>query len=157
MPQSWKPMTTNWYNRNDFINNHRYYRHHCYYYYYYCGPLGLIIDQLWPNNNLYVCNDPEILYPWSSKTREVLGNPSSTIPDDFLRPKRNLKGLRKSLGRWGWISQCLPRFGEARIQWHLWFTIQKSTKEYWMVVVLLNVILFHCFCISCIQEHIVLA
>ena len=98
MPQLWKPMTTNWYNRNDFINNHRYYRHHCYYYYYYCGPLGLIIDQLWSNNNLYVCNDPEILYPWSSKTREVLAQYYWEIhprhPRDSLRPRKLREILR---------------------------------------------------------------
>ena len=30
-------------------------------------------------------------------------------------PSGNLSGLRKSLGRRGWISQYLPRFGGARI------------------------------------------
>ena len=47
-------------------------------------------------------------------------------PRDFPRasPSGNLSGLGKSLGRRGWISQYLPRFGGARIQsttwWFLW-------------------------------------
>ena len=42
----------------------------------------------------------------------------SLDPQDFSRasPSGNLLGLRKSLGRRGWISQYLPRFGGARIQ-----------------------------------------
>ena len=44
------------------------------------------------------------LYPCSTKTREVLGNP-------FPTPKRFLLGLRKSLGRREWISQYVPSFG----------------------------------------------
>ena len=37
-------------------------------------------------------------------------------PQDFPRLSRFPSGLRKSLGRRGWISQYLPRFGGARIQ-----------------------------------------
>ena len=42
----------------------------------------------------------------------------SLYPWDFPRtsPPGNLSGLRKSLGRRGWISQYLPRFGGARIE-----------------------------------------
>ena len=41
----------------------------------------------------------------------------SLDPRDFPRasPSGNLSGLRKSLGRRGWISQSLPRLGGARI------------------------------------------
>ena len=42
----------------------------------------------------------------------------SLDPRDFPRasPSGNLSGLRKSLGRQGWISQYLPHLGGARIQ-----------------------------------------
>ena len=42
----------------------------------------------------------------------------SLDPRDFPRasPSGNLSGLRKYLGRRGWISQYLSRFGGARIQ-----------------------------------------
>ena len=48
--------------------------------------------------------------PYSTKTREVLGNlspPPSRFPSGFA--------LGKSFGRRGWISQYLPRLGGARI------------------------------------------
>ena len=47
--------------------------------------------------------------PFSTKTREVLGNPS---PPSSRFPTI----LEISLGRRGWISQYLPHFGGARIQ-----------------------------------------
>ena len=42
----------------------------------------------------------------------------SLDPRDFPRasPSGNLSGFRTSFGRWGWISQYLPRLGGARIQ-----------------------------------------
>ena len=52
--------------------------------------------------------------PYSTKTRDVLGNPS---PPPLRFPSGNLSGLGKSFGRRGWISQYLPRFGGARIQY----------------------------------------
>ena len=61
--------------------------------------------------------------PYSTKTREVLGNPSpppSTFPST----------LEKSLGRRGWISQYLPRFGGARIHYTFhFFTIQCKSEK----------------------------
>ena len=47
--------------------------------------------------------------PYSTKTREVLGNPSPT-PERF--PKGEARG--KSGGRRGWIFQYLPSFGGVR-------------------------------------------
>ena len=114
--------------------------------------------------------------PYSTKTREVLGNPSpppsrfssavgfapldprdfpraspsgnpsglgvqnprprkisriSLDPRDFPRasPSGNLLGLGKSLGRRGWISQYLPRFGGAQIQPSLALSFLRYTLE----------------------------
>ena len=54
----------------------------------------------------------------------------SLEPRDFPRasPSGNLSGLGKSLGRRGWISQYLPRFGRARIQSSLAVN-QKGTED----------------------------
>ena len=50
-----------------------------------------------------------ILYPCSTKTREVLGNPSPTAA---RFPEGEVRG--KSWGRRGWISQYLQSFGGVR-------------------------------------------
>ena len=57
------------------------------------------------------------MYPCSIKTREI-SLKISLDPRDFPQasPSGNLSGLRKSLGRRGWISQYPPRRGGARIQ-----------------------------------------
>ena len=54
----------------------------------------------------------------------------SLNPRDFPQasPSGNLSGLGKSLGRRGWISQYLPRFGGARIHCNaLWSLISLAT------------------------------
>ena len=53
------------------------------------------------------------MYPCSTKTREVLGNPSP--PPSRFPSTLEILGLGKSFGRRGWISQYLPRLGGARI------------------------------------------
>ena len=57
----------------------------------------------------------------------------SLDPRDFPRasPSGNLSGLGKSLGRRGWISQYLPRFGGAWIQFSFGFTtmIYRDRRE----------------------------
>ena len=61
------------------------------------------------------------LGPWDFPRAGIL-HPSALEISLGLRPREisrvsgNLPGLGKSLGRQGWISQYLPRFGGARIQ-----------------------------------------
>ena len=62
--------------------------------------------------------------PYSTKTRELLGN-RSPLPSRFPSTLE-ISGLGKSFGRRGWISQYLPRLGGARI--HSW----RST-DFWSV------------------------
>ena len=68
------------------------------------------------------------MYPCSTKTREVLGNPSPT-PERF--PEGNLEGRGKSRGRRGWISQYLPSFGGVRtISHHQFFYREWIRKSF---------------------------
>ena len=53
-----------------------------------------------------------IEWPYSTKTQELLGNPP-------LCPLRFSSTVEISLGHLGWISQHLPRFDVAQIQYHL--------------------------------------
>ena len=70
--------------------------------------------------------DDERMYPCSTKTREVLGNPSPT-PERF--PEGNLKGRGKSRGRRGWIFQYLPSFGRVRTISHNQFFYREWIRK----------------------------
>ena len=67
-----------------------------------------------------------IMYPCSTKTREVLGNPSPTSKR-FPETREISRGRGKSQGRRGWISQYLPRFGGART-----FSHHQSSYREWI-------------------------
>ena len=55
--------------------------------------------------------------PYSTKTREVLGNPSPT-PERFPETLKISLGSQEIVGDGGgWISQYLPRFAGSRIQY----------------------------------------
>ena len=76
----------------------------------------------WSTDILLIINsstgmDQKIHPSGQGRIDSVQINPSLD-PRDFPRasPSGNLSGLGKSLGRGGWISQYLPRFGGARIQ-----------------------------------------
>ena len=86
-----------------------------------------------------------IMYPCSTKTREVLGNPSpkpkrfpetreisrGRSPREISRVEGNLEGRGKSRGRRGWISQYLPSFGGARtISQHQFFYREWIRKSF---------------------------
>ena len=88
------------------------------------------------------------MYPCSTKTREVLGNPSGR-PRDFPRtkPKGNLEGRGKSQERRGWISQYLPSFGGVRTLSHHQFSTGSvsenpslGTGKDWHLTVLKSII-----------------
>ena len=65
------------------------------------------------------------LYPCSTKTREVLGNPSRR-PRDFLRPEKG-----KSRKQRGWISQYLTSFDGVRtLSYHQSFSREWIRKSF---------------------------